>query len=108
MPAPDPSVERRAATPIGDTGSVPQGTMLTVPAAAPTGGISLGPIVAVNTTHWYADPAFLTTLGGAFLALEPVIEDAFRQSTFNWKSFTLACILALGAFFRNRFNTVVK
>ena len=82
--------------------------MVTVPTAPPTGGSGVAPIVAVNTVHWYKDPTIMTTLGGALLALEPVVEDALKQDTFNWKSFALACILALGAYFRNRSNTVTK
>lgn len=82
--------------------------MVTVPSTSPTGRAGFSPVVAVNTVHWYKDPTIMTTLGGALLALEPVVEDALRQSTFNWKSFTLACILALGAFFRNRSNTVTR
>jgi len=79
-----------------------------VPSAPPTGATPDHPVVAANTVHWYQDQVIWTTAGGALLALEPVIEDALRQQTFNWKALTLSAILALSAYFRNRFNTVVK
>ncbi len=101
-------IEQRTPTPIGDTGAVPAGTMVTVPTASVSGPPGSSPVVAVNTAHWYQDPGFMTATVGALFALEPVIEDALRASTFNWKSFVLSCLLALGAYFRNKNNTVLR
>lgn len=101
-------IEERIATPIGNTGSVPAGTMVTVPTVSVSGPSGSSPVVAVNTAHWYQDPGFMTAVLGALLALVPVIEDALRESAFNWKSFVLSCLLALGAYFRNKNNTVLK
>jgi hypothetical protein len=108
---PTPPVERRVSDGVSlvqNTDTVPTGTNLKVPSASPTGAPPEAPIVAVNTVHWYKDQVLLTTLGGAVLALEPVIEDALRSQTFAWRSFTLGCILALAAYFRQKFNTVTK
>jgi hypothetical protein len=104
----DEFVERRGATALSTTEGIPQGTLVTVPTAPPTGSPGTGAVVAANTTHWYQDPTFLTTAGGAVLALVPVVAQAISQQTFDWKSFTGSCLLALGAYFRNRNNTVVK
>lgn len=100
--------ERRAVSLVASTGDVPQGTLLNVPSAPPTGPSGPAPIVAANTVEWYLDPVFISTAGGAVLSLVPVVVDALSQKTFDWKSFVTAAILALAAYFRNNRNTVVK
>lgn len=99
----------RAATPIGDTASVPQGTMLTVPSVLPGGPAGTAPVVAVNTVHWYKDPGFVSAAGGALLALSsPIIEALTETQPFHWRPFVAGCILAVVAYFRNRSNSVIK
>lgn len=106
--------EKRAASPTVDTASVPGGTMLTVPSATPTGPSPVGPagpapVVAVNTTHWYADAAFMSAVGGAALALaEPLIQALQAKGPINWRSLALGCVLAIVAYLRNRNNTVIR
>lgn len=100
--------ERRVASLVTSTDNVPQGTLLNVPSAPLSGSPGPAPIVAANTVHWYQDPVFISTVLGALLALEPVVEDALKSQAFNWRSFTLACISALAAWLRNRINTVLK
>ena len=104
----DGTTERRAPTAIGSTDGIPQGTLVTVPTVPPAGNATIAPVVAVQTVHWYNDPAFLSMLGGALLAIAPVLVEAFSQKTFNWRFFTLSAVSALGAYFRNRTNTVVR
>lgn len=99
----------RAATPIGNTDSVPQGTMLTVPASPPTGPSGTAPIVAANNVHWYEDRAFMTAIGGAAIAIsDPIIEAMTSSQPFHWRPVVAGCILALVAYFRSRYNSVVK
>ena len=104
----DGTTERRAPSAIGSTDGIPTGTLVTVPAVPPAGPATSGPVVAVATVHWYSDPAFLSMVGGAALSLLPVIVDALQQKTFNWKFFVVSAISALGAYFRNRTNSVIK
>ena len=50
---PDGTGERRVASPIGSTGGIPTGTLLTVPSAPPTGAVPDARVVAVQTkTKW--------------------------------------------------------
>lgn len=101
--------EERAQTPVGNTACVPSGTLLTVPAAPPTGATGQSPVVAANTVPWYKDPAFLSAAGGALYALsEPVVQALTQEGPINWRSLALGCLLALIAWFRNRHNTVVR
>jgi hypothetical protein len=101
--------ERRGATAIGSTESVPQGTLVTVPSACPTGSSGTAPVVAVNTVIWYKDPGFMSAAGGAALALaSPVVEVLTETQPFHWRPFLAGCILALVAYFRNRANTVIR
>jgi hypothetical protein len=107
--SPDPTfVEKRSATMISNTDAVPAGTLITAPTAPSTGSPGTAPVVAANTTHWYQDPTFIATASGAVLTLIPVAAQALQEKTFDWKSFTASCFLALGAYFRNRNNTVLK
>lgn len=102
-------IEDRRPTPIGNTDSVPRGTLVTVPSVPPSGGTGQAPVVAVNTRHWYNDPAFLASAGGAFLALaDPIVEALTTDGPIRWRSFIAACVLALVAYLRKRSNTVLK
>lgn len=97
------------ATPIKSTAHVPEGTLVNVPTAAPTGGAGLPPVVAVNTVSKWMDPTFLAALGGAALALaDPIIEVLSKPGPINWRSLILGCILALVAYSRTRSNSVTK
>jgi hypothetical protein len=101
--------DRRTASLVVSTENVPPGTLLNVPSAPPSGAPSPAPIVAVNTTHWYQDAAFLSAATGALLALsEPIVQALQAKGAFNWRSFSLGCILAIVAWLRNRTNTVLK
>lgn len=83
--------------------------MVTVPSATPNGGAGLAPVVAVNTRHWYKDPGFLASAGGALLALaDPVVEALTTDGPIRWRSLVAACILAVVAYLRKRSNTVLK
>jgi hypothetical protein len=101
--------EERRASPVGDTGSVPSGTMLTVPSAATSGPSGTAPIVAVNNVHWYSDPAFLSAAGGALLAIsDPIIEALTSTGPFRWRPLVIGCVLALVAYLRKTTNSVLR
>jgi len=101
--------ERRGASPVGDTGSVPSGTLLCVPAAPPSGPVGTAPIVAANAVHWYTDPTFLSAAGGAALAeLDFIAEWLVSGQQLRWRSLAAGAVLALVAYFRKNHNSVVK
>jgi hypothetical protein len=105
-------IERRDPAPqtmISSTVAVPQGTLLNVPSAQPTGITGTSPVVAVNTTLWYKDPQFVAAVGGALLALaDPIVEALTTSGPFRWRGLIASCVLALVAYFRKSSNTVVK
>lgn len=104
----DGTTERRTASPIGSTAEIPQGTLVTVPSAPPTGSSGSAPVVAVQAVHWYKDPAFLSMVGGGVLALVPVITDTLSQKSVDWRYVALSAVSAIGAYLRNRTNSVLK
>lgn len=103
---PTPIGERRSA--VESTAGLPEGTLVTVPVASPTGSSTVAPVVAVATVHWYKDPALLSAISGALLSLLPVAIDALQAQTFNWKATLVSALCALAAYFRKQQNTVVR
>lgn len=107
-------IEERRATPIGNTGSVPEGTMLTVPAAPPRGGTGPDhPIVAVNTTSKWADPVFLLQLISGLTAISTAVIDVIpANGPIDWRATTPNIVMAIlngaGAFLRTQLNSVTK
>lgn len=108
-----PIEERRGVTPIGDTGSVPEGTMVTVPSAPPRGGVGTAPVVAVNTRSKWSDPIFLltavTSLGSTVTAIVDVLPSS---GPIDWRAtapkIAFAVINGLAAFLRTQINSVTK
>lgn len=107
-------IEDRRATPLGDTGSIPEGTLITVPSAPPTGKITDSPkIVAVNTVSKWKDPVFLlmtvTALGTTYTAVMDVIPSS---GPIDWRMTTPKIVFAIlngiGAFLRTQINSVTK
>jgi hypothetical protein len=60
-------IERRVSegvSPVGNTASVPSGTLLRVPSATPDGPTPNAPVVAVNTKKWWQSwTVWLTAVG---------------------------------------------
>lgn len=104
-------VEHRAATPIGSTGSVPSGTMVTAPSVKETGAVPDVPVVSVNTQHWYTSVQFWGSLIG-FPVLDAVSEYLVAGGQFDRnRIFHIALSAALGAYIayrRKTVNTVLK
>ena len=101
--------ERRGATPLGNTDSVPAGTMVCVPSAPEKGPTGSSPVVAANNKHWWQDPGFLSAAGGALLSIaDPVVEVLTSSQPFHWRPFVAGCVLALVAYFRKKTNSVIR
>jgi hypothetical protein len=106
-------VEKRSSTPVVDTGSVPSGTMLSVPSSPPTGTPPDKPVVAVNTVAKLMDPQFILSVLGSLAGLITSIHDLLPASgPVDWWAISPKILLALGgainAFLRAWTNTVTK
>ena len=103
-------VEQRKASPVESTAEVPQGTMLTVPAANPTGPSGVSPVVAVNKVSKWSDPTFLiASISSVILIFAPPIISALAiPGPFNWPLFIAGCLNALLAWSRTRSNSVTR
>jgi hypothetical protein len=106
--------EERTPTPLGSTGSIPEGTLITVPSAPPVGKITDSPrIVAVNTISKWKDPVFLLlsviSLATTFTAVMDVIPSA---GDINWRltapKIVLAILNGIAAFLRTQINSVTS
>lgn len=113
IPLPDRGGERRARTPIDTTDGLPEGTMVTVPAAPATGGSGDAPVVAVNTKSKWSDPIFLLTFVTALGSVAATVFDVIPATgPIDWRvtapKIVFAVINGIAAFLRTQINTVTK
>lgn len=103
-------IEERRATPIGDTSSVPEGTMVTVPSTPPTGGTGEAPVVAVNNVSKWTDPTFLLSSISSIILVfaDPLVTAFTSDKPINWRTLVAGCVLALVAWSRTRSNSVTR
>lgn len=112
-PSPPVQYERRASTSAEDIKNAPEGTMVTVPKAAPSGGTVEYPFVGVRTKSKWADPVFLLTFVNALGSMATAIFEIVPEAgDINWRSvgpkILFAVINGVAAFLRTQLNTVTR